>query len=268
MKTFVDYMHPVVTQGFDLRGNVSPERSERLVRLIEKLLGQDSQGAKILDIGCGTGRFTIPLALAGFKMFGADASPVMLAKAREKADSQLVNWSVQNITQQSFEDGKFDLVFISDLLHHLDEPIDALAECNRVLRPGGWIISKFGAMENIAKDPEHIFFSGVVDIDAARTPTEEDMKQWLMSAGFLKVTSHTVQEKTRLRGADRLSGARAKSISVLHMISQRQFEEGLAKLAEHIERNPNDPWLLEDPATYTIGQKKLTYVSNSNAGLP
>jgi SAM-dependent methyltransferase len=43
---------------------------------------------KILELGCGTGRVLVPIALFGFEVTGVDLSPYMLAKCREKLDNQ------------------------------------------------------------------------------------------------------------------------------------------------------------------------------------
>jgi ubiquinone/menaquinone biosynthesis C-methylase UbiE len=251
----IDYGADHVARGFDLRGVVSPERTKRLVALIDSLV--TTRPARLLDIGCGTGRFSIPLALSlkGFTVVGADNSPRMLEEAQRKPDSDKVVWTVTDVCAQTFETATFDVVFVSDLLHHIGDPVKALTECRRVLRPGGVMIVKYGAMENIVKDPEHVFFDGTVAVDAARTPTEEAVKHWLSQSGFVNVLSKTENERTRTCGSHRLSAAQAKSISVLHMIDDRQFEEGLRRLHAHVTANPNDPWLLVDPTTFTWGRK-------------
>jgi ubiquinone/menaquinone biosynthesis C-methylase UbiE len=251
------YMSDHVTQPFDLRGVVSPERAARLVSFISQLLGPNREGAKLLDIGCGTGRFTIPLAcgLDGVSVTGADASAKMLEQAQAKPCADRAQWSVQNVCSQTFEDGTFDVVFISDMLHHLPNPVDALKECFRVLKPGGFMINKYGAMENIAKDPEHVFFPGTIEVDAERTPTQPMMEDWMQSAGFEVFGSETFHEVTRESAEVRLAGAEAKSISVLHLIDDEQFAEGMRRLSDYVWHNANDPWLLVDPATWTWGRK-------------
>jgi ubiquinone/menaquinone biosynthesis C-methylase UbiE len=254
----VDYMSPQVAAGFDLRGVVSPERVERLAGLMDKLLTySDEATGKILDIGCGTGRFTIPFArrFKNFTVVGADKSSNMLEQAKQKGGAERVEWTEQDICDQGFESASFDLVFVSDLLHHIANPLDAIRECKRVLRPGGWLLCKYGAMENIANDPEHVFFPQTIVVDAKRTPTQEQVVDWLRTENFRGVNSQTWKEKTRVSGADRLAAARAKSISVLHMIEQDHFDKGLEALGRHVAENPNDPWLQEDPTTWTWGQR-------------
>jgi ubiquinone/menaquinone biosynthesis C-methylase UbiE len=256
----VDYMCPQVAAGFDLRGVVSSDRVDRLAAFMEELLNTQpyyGEPKKILDIGCGTGRFTIPFAerFPNHTVLGADKSSNMLAQAQQKQGANRVLWSVQDICSQGFDSESFNLVFVSDLLHHIANPLDAIRECRRVLRPGGWLLCKYGAMDKIAQDPEHLFFPETVAIDAARTPTQEMVGDWLVAENFRYVNSQTLREQTRISGADRLAAARAKSISVLHMIEQDHFDKGLKALALYVEQNPYDPWLREDPTTWTWGQR-------------
>ena len=49
-------------------------------------------GGPVLDLGCGTGRFTIPLARQGFETWGLDVAPAMLARAREKSGDLPIRW--------------------------------------------------------------------------------------------------------------------------------------------------------------------------------
>ena len=248
----------VACAGFDLRGVVSPERVGRLASMVRRLVRNEStRPAKLLDIGCGTGRFAIPLAcvLNDFEVTGADASEKMLEQARAKPQSDRVRWSKEDINDQSFGSETFDLIFVSDVLHHIADPVAALRECLRVLRPGGWLLVKYGAMENIARDPEHTFFPGTVYIDATRTPTEEMMTGWLAQAGFGRISSQLQVERTRQSAICRLEAARAKSISVLHLITNEQFDKGLQLLSEHVVEHPDDEWLLVDPTTWTWGQR-------------
>jgi SAM-dependent methyltransferase len=98
------------------------------------------RGAKVLEIGCGTGAVTRFLADLPHvsQALGVDPSPVFIAKARELAGR------VQNLTFQvadgcalTCEDRSFDAVLFHTTLCHIPKPEEALAEALRVLRPGG-----------------------------------------------------------------------------------------------------------------------------------
>ena len=96
------------------------------------------RGHKVLDLGCGTGNSTFPFFARGFHVTGLDASPDMLAVAREKLPP--VRFVQGNFT--SFKlDEKFDLIIsVFDSLNNLLEPHDFLRTAERIrhhLTPDG-----------------------------------------------------------------------------------------------------------------------------------
>ncbi len=110
-------------------------RWERRVRM---LTGHIKKGEKILELGCGTGHFTRALARTGAAVTAIDISPDLLTVARRDRPSDNVTFEVQNAYALTYPDATFDSVVGSSVLHHLEiEP--ALAQINRVLRPGGTI---------------------------------------------------------------------------------------------------------------------------------
>ena len=97
-------------------------------------------GKRILDLGCGYGETSVYLALQGARVDAVDISPEMIrcseTLARKHNVAQHVTFSVQNAEKLDFEDGRFDLVYGQDVLHHTQlEKI--IPELHRVLRAGG-----------------------------------------------------------------------------------------------------------------------------------
>jgi SAM-dependent methyltransferase len=97
--------------------------------------------ARALEIGAGTGYFTLNLMRAGVICSGvaSDISPGMLRALSASADD--LGLSVETVACEAaslpFEDGSFDLVFGHAVLHHLPDLAGAFREFRRVLRPGG-----------------------------------------------------------------------------------------------------------------------------------
>ncbi len=101
-------------------------------------------GMHLLDIGCGPGTITLGLAeiIAPGEVVGIDMRPEPLAQARAAATTQkLVNvrFDQGSVYELPFPDGSFDAAFAHVVLMHLREPVRALAEVRRVLRPGGMV---------------------------------------------------------------------------------------------------------------------------------
>ncbi|TFG61226.1 MAG: class I SAM-dependent methyltransferase [Spirochaetales bacterium] len=101
-------------------------------------------GASVLDIACGTGTYSIPLAEAGYAVTAFDSDPVMVEKARQKAGQPAggLNFYVSTMEDMPDLPGKpFDGIFcIGNSLVHLPdtEAVAAfLGHSRRLLKPGG-----------------------------------------------------------------------------------------------------------------------------------
>jgi ubiquinone/menaquinone biosynthesis C-methylase UbiE/NAD-dependent dihydropyrimidine dehydrogenase PreA subunit len=106
------------------------------------------EGARVLDVGCGTGALVEMAASRGAKVVGLDASEKMLAAARERVRRfgrgdrvELIHGDVMDM-DRLLEDDAFDLVVCSLVLSELrgDERDYVLRQCRRVLRDGGVLV--------------------------------------------------------------------------------------------------------------------------------
>ncbi|MDE2462902.1 MAG: methyltransferase domain-containing protein [Alphaproteobacteria bacterium] len=104
-------------------------------------------GETVLDVGCGTGSLAIAakrwVGPAG-SVFGIDASPEMLARAQKKARKAGLDIIFHTAAAQAlpFDQGKFDLVLNTLMLHHLPRKSreQCAQEISRVLKPGGCVL--------------------------------------------------------------------------------------------------------------------------------
>jgi len=101
-----------------------------------------SPGMRLLDCGCGPGSITCDLAriVAPGEVVGIDNAPEQVEGAVAYAAQQGVSnvrYQAASVYDLPFPDASFDAVFAHTLFDHLAEPLKALAEMRRVLRPGG-----------------------------------------------------------------------------------------------------------------------------------
>ena len=114
-------------------------------RLEKELIAKSAQpqaGEKALDLGCGTGIFTIWLAKQGLDVTGIDLSSEMLAKAREKAQRQdlAIHWIQADINRLPFDRETFDLVIGNIVLEFVENPEKVVVEALRVLKKDGRLV--------------------------------------------------------------------------------------------------------------------------------
>jgi ubiquinone/menaquinone biosynthesis C-methylase UbiE len=121
-------------------------------------LPQLMSGWSVLDAGCGPGTITLGLGrkVAPGLVIGIDVEDAQFAKASEQArgEGAHVEFRQASVYQLPFQDHCFDAVFSHALLEHLAEPVAALRELRRVLKPGGLIGVRAGDMGGILIDSE------------------------------------------------------------------------------------------------------------------
>lgn len=103
-------------------------------------------GSRILDIGCGSGRTTFPLAKMGHKVIGIDLTPAMIktAKRLSKEFRMKVDFRAGNATSLKIKNESFDNALFSfngwDQIPGEGNRLNALREANRAIKPGGYFI--------------------------------------------------------------------------------------------------------------------------------
>jgi len=138
-------------------------------RVAEEIVSEFKEG-RLLDLGTGPGYLPIEIAKKAplVRVVGVDLSRPFIRMAREKARkaglAHRVCFEVGNAGKLGFDQGSFDRIISTGMLHMLKDPVKMLEECRRVLKPGGqvWIY------------------------DPARVSSQIDKKRWKQSFTFLE----------------------------------------------------------------------------------
>ena len=137
-----------LARAYDLGRGYTTEQLNRWLVVISRSGRRDSF-SMILDLGCGTGRYSGALAEHfRTRVIGVDPSAKMLAVARTKANGEIryVRACAESLPliQCSVE-----MVFMSMVFHHLNDPLRAAHECHRVLRPGAMVCLRAATTDQI-----------------------------------------------------------------------------------------------------------------------
>jgi len=96
-------------------------------------------GAEVLDVACGTGNVALPLARRGAHVTGVDIAPNLLQQARQRAAAEAlqIRFEEGDAEQLPYADSTFDAVVTMFGAMFAPQPERVVAECARVLKPGG-----------------------------------------------------------------------------------------------------------------------------------
>ncbi len=132
-----------VRQQYDVLAFIYDQRWNRYVAKtlsFLKIWVNLSTTDRVLDIACGTGEFErIVLSdTSTQQIVGIDISEEMLAIARQKLhNSSSVSFQVSSASALPFPDQSFDVIVSANAFHYFDDPVTALTEVKRVLKPNG-----------------------------------------------------------------------------------------------------------------------------------
>lgn len=144
-----DWRQRLVLLGYSNKSTVKlyASREPVLWKAEEILIGRYfPPGSSVLDIGCGTGRTTIPLARMGYRVTGIDVAPKMLERAHLSASREHLDldFRVMDARQLGFPGETYDNALFSyngiELLPGIEGKRKVFREVWRVLRPGGHFI--------------------------------------------------------------------------------------------------------------------------------
>ena len=163
------------------------------------LLPHLRSGLDLLDVGCGPGTLTCDLAdrIAPGAAVGLDASAEVVAEAEAEArrrGTPNVTFVAGDVYALDAPDDRYDVVHAHQVLQHLTDPVAALAELRRVVRPDGVVAvrdSDYAAFTWAPGDPRLTrwldLYHQVTQINRAEADAGRHLPGWARAAGFTDV---------------------------------------------------------------------------------
>jgi ubiquinone/menaquinone biosynthesis C-methylase UbiE len=224
------YSDPDIAARYDRSRALSP----RVVAAWRELIAARVPPAatrRVVDLGCGTGRFTALLAgLYAGPVLAVDASAPMLEGARRSvlaaAPVRFVRASGEALP---LTEGWADLFFLSMVFHHFPSPGLALREIRRCLRPGGALLIRTCTLEALDTYVYQRFFPSARRFDEERFPPRRQVVANVEREGFMLRVAETVRQEVAANLEEYVERNRLRAHSDLQAIPDDEYEQGLAQ---------------------------------------
>jgi ubiquinone/menaquinone biosynthesis C-methylase UbiE len=190
-------------------------------------------GARVLEVGCGTGNYIAALAqTSGCTAYGVDPSIEMLSRV----GSDEVHCLLGRAEELGFAADTFHLVYTVDVIHHVDDKAAFYREGARVLQPGGWLCTVTDSADMLSRrEILSGYFPETVEIELARYPHIAQLETWMNRAGLVSIQVSAVEEPYEVTSTHPF---RDRAYSSLHLIAEEAWKAGLERLERDLAQGP------------------------------
>jgi ubiquinone/menaquinone biosynthesis C-methylase UbiE len=224
---YLDYDRVALTYDRRFEGRSEPGTLTALLAL-----ARQAGARRVLEVGCGTGRWLAGLRPITDDLHGLDVSPGMLHQARKRAGPLLLTRG--QAASLPFASASFDLVFCVNAIHHFASPADWVLQARRVLRSGG-------VLAVIGSDPRHPqhqwyaydYFEDMLDRDLERFPSWGTVLNWMVKAGFVQAEwrpAEHIQHTWCGRQVREDPFLEKPACSQLALLSDQAYDQGIQRI--------------------------------------
>jgi ubiquinone/menaquinone biosynthesis C-methylase UbiE len=241
----MDYDQTEIAASYDKARALAPETARLWLDLLSAYIDPTTTSL-IVDLGCGTGRFSDLLAAQpAVRVIGIDPSSKMIVEARRKPAAENVTYQQGSAEAIPLADGCADLIFMSQIYHHLNDPSAVARECHRVLRRDGFVCIRNGTRE--LDFPQRHFFPGLDPLIESELSSRDEIQRVFIDAGFNTIGHNILTQVVAPDWYSFVEKSALRADSFLARLSDRDFERGMAAL-----RSPGPTIDRDEPVTEEI----------------
>jgi SAM-dependent methyltransferase len=224
--------------SYDEISKIYDDVREGDIELINCLLAGANlgQGSSVLDIGCGTGNYTALVEIiSGAQVYGLDASQGMLERAAKK--NPRLHLAIGDAADLPYEDGFFDFIFMTDVIHHIADINAMFRSIARVLKPFAKVCIATQSHRQIDARYVSEFFPATASVDKRRYPDVPEIVVAAAEADLVHLRSEVIDEGHPVEIGDHfLELVAKKGYSMFHLITDEEYQTGLSSLKAALAR--------------------------------
>ena len=221
--------------------SLSPDTGRLWMDALASHVGRDRSDLTILDLGAGTGRFSVLLADAfASQVVAVEPSEKMRAEAERGSPHARVVYRDGAAGAIPAANGAFDFALLSMVIHHVPD-LDACArELHRVVKPAGLVFIRNTFSGRLASIRHYEFFPSARAIDEARLPKVEQICEAFEARGFATEALDTLEQEIDPSLSAHYDRLKRRALSSFELMTDAEFEQGLARMriAASLETTP------------------------------
>ena len=227
----------------------------RWVSLVQGFLPQTATGLSI-DLGCGTGRFTLPIAeRLGISVLGIDPALKMLREAVRNSHSSRIAYCQARAESIPLDAHSVALIFMSNAIHHLGSIEEALAEMLRVLQSDGITFIRNYSLENLKSLHYLRFFPEAMQVSREMIWPRRRLVETFTATKFAMLAQGTLQQEASPNYEAYIRKIGSRVYSDLTFILDEAFHRGIARMTEACASLPDGDGPIIEEVDYFVFQK-------------
>jgi len=236
----MDYDKTDIPQGYDSGRCYSTEQLDRWLDIVSDSVGANPS-RKVLDLGCGTGRYAYALAnRLNALVIALEPSAKMLSEAKKKSGDRvaLVRGGGESLP---LSDSSIDVVFMSMVFHHFKDASAVIRECRRVLSFEKLVCLRAGTTEQIENYAYVPFFPETRPLIERSLVSKKTIESTFTDGGFRLERHRLVPSEAASSWPEYAQRLAHRADSILVQLAERDFNRGLSAVASFAMTAPAGP---------------------------